>query len=113
MARLWTERVDVINPSVEIIASYGDGDLAGRAAITTLVTGAGSASYVSSDLDESGRAQEIRRVAEIAYIESELPEALRGEVELTIRTDGSADIGFLRNRSPRPVESRASPAHRP
>ncbi|RXZ69403.1 beta-galactosidase [Agromyces albus] len=103
-SRVWTERVDVIDPSVEIVASYADGDLAGRAAITTLATGAGSASYVSSDLDEGGRAQQISRVAEGALLESELPEALRGEVELMIRTDGSSDTVFLRNRSPRPVD---------
>lgn len=104
-ARVWSERVDVIDPSVEVLATYEEGELAGRPAITRLVTAAGgSASYVSSDLDVSGRAQEIDRVAAGAGLESELPRGLRGDVELMMRTDGSSDIAFLRNRSPRPID---------
>ncbi|WP_237843813.1 Beta-galactosidase C-terminal domain [Cellulosimicrobium cellulans] len=35
---------------------------------------------------------------------SELPAAVRGDVELAVRTDGTDDFWFLVNRTARPVE---------
>jgi beta-galactosidase len=103
-AEVWTERLEVADPAVQIIAAYVGGELGGRAAITSRAAGDGSASYVSCDLDERGRAAEVLRAAEAAGVESELPPVLHGEVELAVRTDGESEIVFLRNRSGATVE---------
>ena len=107
-ASVWTEHVEVIDPSVEVVATYADGELAGRPAITALATGTGSASYVSADLDEISRARMISRIAATARVTSALPADLRGKVELMLRTDGSADIAFLRNRSSHSIDASAA-----
>lgn len=103
-ARLWTERVDVTGDHVEILARYSDGELAGYPAMTRRVAAAGTAAYVSADLDDQGRARLIERLTADAAIASELPQELRGAVELTVRTDGVHETAFLINRSSGPVD---------
>jgi beta-galactosidase len=101
---VWTERVDVTDPAVEVLARYGEGDLSGHPAITRRAASAGTASYVSADLDDRSRAALIERLTADAGIESELPRELRGEVELAVRTDGVTETAFLINRSSHPLD---------
>ena len=103
-ATVWTERVDLADPSVDVLSRYAQGDLAGHPAVTRRATSAGAASYVSADLDARGRARLIERLTGDAGIESELPGELRGDIELTVRTDGVNQTAFLINRSSEPVD---------
>ena len=103
-AAMWTERVDVTDATVEVLARYSDGELRGHPAITRRAASAGTASYVSADLDDRSRAGLIERLTADAGIDSELPRELRGEVELAVRTDGVTETAFLINRSSHPVD---------
>ncbi|HEV7185290.1 MAG: beta-galactosidase [Actinomycetales bacterium] len=103
-ATVWTEQVDVTDPTVNVLARYSEGHLTGHPAVTRRAVSAGTASYVSADLDERGRARLIERLTRDGGIESELPRELRGDVELTVRTDGVTETAFLINRSSRPVD---------
>ncbi|GAA4484510.1 beta-galactosidase [Microbacterium panaciterrae] len=101
-AGLWTEKLDIVDPSVEVLARYTDGELSGRPAITRRRTAGGTASYVSADLDDAARARLIEHVA--ADVPNELPRDLRGKVELTVRSDGVNETAFLINRTSAPVD---------
>ncbi|WP_029150261.1 beta-galactosidase [Microbacterium indicum] len=90
---LWSEPVDVVDPAVEVLATYTSGDLAGGAAITRRPVGSGSAAYVSTRLGAEGIAAVLPAL--LAGVESELPEPLRGRVELAVR----GDVRFLINRT--------------
>jgi beta-galactosidase len=97
---LWTDRVDVADPAVEVLATYKTGEYAGRAAVTRRATGTGSASYVSTRLGPAGLAPVLAQLADAAGVHSELPESLRGRVELAVR----GAHWFLVNRTDEPVE---------
>jgi beta-galactosidase len=99
-ALLWTERVDLASPETEVLASYREGDLAGRPAITRRPVGAGSAAYVSTRLGPDGLAPVLGVLLRRAGVDSELPAALRGRVELAVR-DG---VRFVINRTDEPVD---------
>jgi beta-galactosidase len=96
---MWTEALQVADPAVEVLASYRTGATAGRPAITRRPVGAGSAAYVSTRLGPDGLGPVLRALAERAGVASELPEALRGRVELTVR----GDFRFLINRTDEPL----------
>jgi beta-galactosidase len=97
---LWTDRVDVTDPAVEVLATYKTGEYAGRAAITRRAAGTGSASYVSTRLGQAGLGPVLAQLADAAGVRSELPEQLRGRVELAIR----GEHWFLVNRTDEPVD---------
>ncbi|GED11676.1 beta-galactosidase [Cellulosimicrobium cellulans] len=105
---LWTEPVDVVDPDVEVLGWYKTGEQAGRAAVTrrTVRSGdsAGSAAYVSTRFGRLGLVPVLSRLLDDAGVRSELPAAVRGDVELAVRTDGTDDFWFLVNRTARPVE---------
>ncbi|MFP5071819.1 beta-galactosidase [Pseudonocardia nantongensis] len=101
---LWSEPVQLTDGAVEVLARYtGDGtdpgaaDLAGLPAVTRRPAGAGSASYVSTRLDD--RAPLLRRLLAGAGIHPELPGELCGRVEL-VRRGG---FRFVINRTEAPV----------
>ncbi len=96
---LWTDRVEVTEEDVEIVARYTSGPQAGRAAVTRRRTGAGSAAYVSTRLGPDGLAPVLGRLLESAGVTGELPASLAGSVELTIRSGPDADYWFLINRT--------------
>ena len=96
---LWTDRIDLIDEATEVLASYKTGDQVGRAAITRRRTGTGSAAYVSTRLGHRGLEPVLAQLLAAAGVESELPEALRGRVELMIRENGDAEFWFLVNRT--------------
>ncbi|MTG87774.1 beta-galactosidase [Cellulosimicrobium sp. BIT-GX5] len=105
---LWTEPVDVVDPDVEVLGWYKTGEQAGRAAVTRRTVRAGdrtgSAAYVSTRFGRLGLVPVLARLLDDAGVRSELPAAVRGEVELAVRTDGTDDYWFLVNRTARPVE---------
>jgi beta-galactosidase len=102
---LWTDRIDVTDPATETLATYKTGDTAGRAAVTRRDAGAGSAAYVSTRLGPDGIAPVLSALLSRAGVSSELPEELRGRVELAIR----GDVRFLINRTDSPVDLTAVP----
>ncbi|WJK36984.1 beta-galactosidase [Solwaraspora sp. WMMA2065] len=97
--QLWTDRVTVTDPQVEVLAAYRTGEYAGRPAVTRRTVGAGSAGYVSTRLGVSDLAAVLARFATAAGVRSDLPERLRGRVELAVR----GEHWFLINRTDEPV----------
>ncbi|WIM94168.1 beta-galactosidase [Actinoplanes oblitus] len=97
---LWTDRIDVTGPDVEILARYKTGDQAERAAITRRAVGAGSAAYVSTRLGADGLTVVLPALLDAAGVVSELPPELRGRVELAVR----GEHRFLINRTAEPVD---------
>ncbi|WP_062214855.1 beta-galactosidase [Streptomyces sp. NBRC 109706] len=96
---LWTDRISVVDPEVSVLAGYRDGAQAGRPAITRRAVGHGSAAYVSTRLGASGLPAVLARLLAGAGVESELPEDLRGRVELVVRGTGGSAYWFLINRT--------------
>ncbi|GGM52108.1 beta-galactosidase [Dactylosporangium sucinum] len=99
---LWTDRIDIIDADVEVLAWYKSGDLAGRAAITRRSVGTGSATYVSTRLGPAGLRPVLTDVLDTAGVRSELPDTLRGQVELAVRQSADAEYWFLVNRTGEP-----------
>jgi beta-galactosidase len=101
---LWTDRIDLIDPQVQIIASYKTGDQAGRPAITRRALAGGSATYVSTRLGRHDLQPVLEELLGSAGVAGELPDDLRGRVELAIRRNDDADFWFLINRTDEPVD---------
>ena len=100
---LWTDRITVDGPDVEVLAGYRTGTYAGRPAVTRKATGQGSATYVSTRLGVGGLTALLPELLAQAGVESELPEAARGRVELAVRRDARNRYLFLVNRTDEPV----------
>jgi beta-galactosidase len=100
---LWTDRIETTGPDVEVLARYKTGDQAERPAITCRTAGAGSATYVSTRLGPDGLVPVLGDVLDRAGVHSELPEPLRGRVELAAR----GDFWFLINRTDDPLDATA------
>ncbi|RNM13636.1 beta-galactosidase [Nocardioides pocheonensis] len=101
---LWTDRIEVTSEDTEVLAAYASGPQAGRPAITRRVPERGSATYVSTRLGAGGIAPVLATVLEHAGVESELPSALRGRVELTVRADETSEYWFVINRTAEDVD---------
>jgi beta-galactosidase len=101
---LWTDRIDVTDPTVTVLARYASGEQTGRAAITRRPTATGSASYVSTRLGADGLAFVVADLVAAAGVHSELPVSARGQVELTIRHHADEEFWFLVNLTDGPVE---------
>jgi beta-galactosidase len=97
---LWTDRVDLTDPSTEALVSYKTGEMSGRPAVTRRAVGSGSASYVSTRLGPDGLAPVLDTLLSRAGVTSELPPQLRGRVELAVR----GPVRFYINRTDLPVE---------
>jgi beta-galactosidase len=98
-ATMWTDRMEVTDPAVKVLARYASGELAGLPAITHRPCGAGggSASYVSTRLGPDGLAPVVEELAGIGGLHGELPHAARGRVELAVRRNDSEEFWFLVN----------------
>ncbi|MFG3087112.1 beta-galactosidase [Streptomyces antibioticus] len=96
---LWTDRITLVDPDTEVLAHYRTGVHAGRPAVTRRSTGAGSAAYVSTRLGVDGLRALLPRFLEPAGVRSELPEGVRGSVELTVRAGERGRFLFLVNRT--------------
>ncbi len=97
---LWTDRIDVTDPAVEVLASYKTGEMAGRPAVTRRPVGSGSAAYVSTRLGADGLASVLPQLLVPAGLSTELPADLTGRVELAVR----GDFRFVINRTEHPVD---------
>ena len=101
---VWSDRIDITGDGVEVLARYTTGDLAGRPAVTRRADGTGSATYVSTRLRPQGLRPVVDAVLQGAGVGSDLPEAVRGLVEMTVRTHAGAEFWFLINRTAEAVE---------
>ncbi|MFC8125712.1 beta-galactosidase [Streptomyces sp. NPDC057302] len=102
-ASMWTDRIDVTGPDVEVLARYRTGAHASRPAVTRRTAGRGTATYVSTRLGSEGLAGLLPELLTRAGVASELPEHARGLVELVVRHDGENRYLFLVNRGDEPV----------
>ncbi|WP_028812568.1 beta-galactosidase [Streptomyces flavidovirens] len=100
---LWTDRITVTDPEVEVLAHYRTGTYAGRPAVTRRAVGRGSASYISTRLGTDGLAGLLPRLLDTAGVESELPAPARGLVEQAVRRGAGSRFLFLVNRTDEPV----------
>ncbi|MEU4799339.1 beta-galactosidase [Streptomyces sp. NPDC023327] len=100
---VWTDRITVAAPGVEVLATYRTGAYAGRPAVTRRASGAGSAAYVSTRLGAEGLTALLPRLLDAAGVDSELPAAARGRVELAVRRGEDGRYLFLVNRTDEPV----------
>ncbi|MFJ8822349.1 beta-galactosidase [Streptomyces sp. NPDC102467] len=100
---LWSDRIDVTGPDVEVIARYRTGSYAARPAVTRRGTGSGSAAYVSTRLGVDGLAALLPDLLAPAGVGPELPAQAHGLVESVVRRDADHRYLFLVNRSDGPV----------
>ncbi|MFY1638208.1 beta-galactosidase [Solwaraspora sp. WMMB335] len=103
VATLWTERVRITGTDVAVLARYAGGELDGHPAVTRRSTGAGSAAYVSTRLGHPGLTRVLADLAARAGLVSDLPRAVRRQVELVVRATGPERFVFLINRTDSPV----------
>ncbi|GAA2887426.1 beta-galactosidase [Streptomyces mexicanus] len=96
---LWSDGITVTDPRTEVLARYRTGVQAGRPAVTRRGTGSGSAAYVSTRLGVAGLTALLPRLLGPAGVDSELPAAVRGLVETTVRRGADARFVFLVNRT--------------
>ncbi|MFF9542571.1 beta-galactosidase [Streptomyces albidoflavus] len=100
---LWTDRVGVTHPGVEVLSRYLTGTHASRPAVTRRAVRRGTAAYVSTRLGGDGLTALLPRLLAPAGVTSELPEAARGSVETVVRHDGMSRFVFLVNHGDRPA----------
>ncbi|MGW7084429.1 beta-galactosidase [Streptomyces sp. NPDC054871] len=96
---VWTDRITVTGPEVEVLARYRSGAYAERPAVTRRTAGGGSAAYVSTRLGRDGLTALLPELLAAAGVESELPAPARGRVELAVRRGADARYLFLVNRT--------------
>ncbi|MFJ8980437.1 beta-galactosidase [Streptomyces sp. NPDC102282] len=100
---MWTDRITVSAPDVEVLAQYRSGVYSGRPAVTRRAVGAGSAAYVSTRLGADGLGGLLPRLLAPAGVTGELPADAAGRVELAVRRDAGHRYLFLVNRTDGPV----------
>jgi len=92
-ARRWTELMHA--DGADVVACYASGDVAGHPAVTRRTVGAGSAWYVSADLDEASLGELVDRVLAEAAV---TPAAtVSPGVEAVRRSSASSSYLFLIN----------------
>ncbi|MFE2884801.1 beta-galactosidase [Streptomyces sp. NPDC059272] len=96
---LWTDRITVTDPEVEVLAHYRSGAHTGRPAVTRRTVGGGSAAYVSTRLGREGLTGLLPELLAPAGVVSELPDSAMGVVELTVRRNADSRYLFLVNRT--------------
>ncbi|MFJ9041687.1 beta-galactosidase [Streptomyces sp. NPDC102406] len=96
---LWSDRIDVSGPEVEVLARYRTGGYAARPAVTRRSTGRGTAAYVSTRLGVDGLTTLLPDLLAPAGVDGELPAHARGAVETVVRRDADHRYVFLVNRS--------------
>ncbi|MGW7066364.1 beta-galactosidase [Streptomyces sp. NPDC054855] len=96
---VWTDRITVTGPEVQVLARYRTGAYAERPAVTRRAAGRGSAAYVSTRLGADGLTVLLPELLAAAGVESELPAPARGRVELAVRRGAGSRYLFLVNRT--------------
>ncbi|WP_172191435.1 beta-galactosidase [Actinomyces faecalis] len=100
VGRTWCEVVDVTDESVAVLRRYEEapGIPGGTPAVTRRQVGAGSATYVSTRLQDEALGALVRELAESVGLGAELPEAVQGEAIASLRRGKDADYWTLTNR---------------
>ena len=98
---IWSEWIDTV-AGTETVATYTDGVLAGRAAITTRALGKGAAWYLSTVLADDDLERVLRQAAEAAGLPNRA--STNRHVEVVTRSNGTTDFTFLLNHSDESVE---------
>jgi beta-galactosidase len=109
----WSERIEL--RGADALVRFADGgqngetraQAAGLPAITRNAVGDGSATYVSTELDDSGLAAVLTDVLAMAHVEPDAPGAGDG-LEAVRRYAGDDSYLFLVNHSDRPRETEAT-----
>ncbi len=100
VASTWTERIVHADADVEVLDTYGEGDLAGLPAITRRrLAAGGSATYVSADLGREGALGVLRALAVDIDALAGDPLAGGGRVEVIVRVGDAVRYVFLANRT--------------
>lgn len=101
---VWSERVDVPDQSVEVWRRYVGGVLDGLPAVTSASRDGGRATYLSTRTDPATTRGVLTEVMSVSGVDSELPLALRGQVELAVRGHHDTEFHFVINRTDRPAD---------
>ncbi|GAA4913395.1 beta-galactosidase [Nesterenkonia rhizosphaerae] len=101
--RLWSEPIEILN-DVHVLRKYASGDLAGQPAVTRRKAGAGTAAYVSTQLDAVGRVSLLADLLDGTDVVPEIPEPLRGRAEFVRRIGENGEFLFVINRSDDPLD---------
>ncbi|MBM6979162.1 MAG: beta-galactosidase [Actinomyces succiniciruminis] len=98
--RMWSERVELTAPDVQVLRRYehARGIEAGVPAVTRRPVGQGSATYVSTRLEGEDLAELVAELLASAGIGPDLPDPLRGQVIASARRGEAADYWTLTNR---------------
>lgn len=120
LATFWSEKTTVIasaenggdDEAAQVLASYAEGPLTGRPAVTRRRTGQGSAWYVGTQLDDDATLELVHQVLAEAKVSAELPSVPEG-VEVVHRRGESASgeqetFVFVLNHTEHAVEVEAS-----
>ncbi|GAB3576158.1 beta-galactosidase [Leifsonia lichenia] len=96
--RVWSEWIEAAQ-GTDVLATYADGHLAGRPAVTRRASGAGAAWYLSAGLDSDG----MRAVLSEVFAAAGVPVAasIDTDLEVVTRTDGTTDYTFVLNHGRR------------
>ena len=111
-ARLWVDVVEPTSSDVDVLATYGDGYYAGRAAITRRSAGTGTVVYVGCDLDAAALqalAKNIAGRAGVFSVRERLIDQAPDTVELVLRSGGRYDgraVLFALNHDAHPATIR-------
>ncbi|WP_350353220.1 beta-galactosidase [Microbacterium sp. A8/3-1] len=97
----WTELLHA--ETAEVVARYESGPLAGVPAITRRELGEGSATYVSTKLEQESLDAFLAGVASTAGVEAVFPESRAFGVEAIRRRGADGDYLFLLHHGERPV----------
>lgn len=101
--RLWSEPIEILD-DVHVLRKYASGDLAGQPAVTRRKAGAGTAAYVSTQLDAVGRVSLLADLLDGTDVVPEIPEPLRGRAEFVRRMGENGEFLFVINRSDDPLD---------
>jgi len=101
---LWTDRIDLVQPDVHVLAYYESGEYSGRPAITRRGYGAGHTTYVSTRLSPDGRRLVLQECLGVSGVASDLSASARGNVEVVIRENEENEFWFFVNLTDEPVD---------
>lgn len=93
---LWSEKVQIADGTT-VLETYAEGDLAGLPAVTRRSVGAGSASYVSGQLDPATLRSSVATFAELAGVAADT--ATGGVATRRVRGDGDRRFVFHLNHT--------------
>lgn len=99
LAETWAEWLET-NDATQVLASFVDGPLAGRPAITEQRRGTGSATYIGAVLSLPDLISTLARpLASAGIAPSATPSVDSSQIEIVTRSDGARDFTFVLNHA--------------